>query len=131
MSYWSVGYTQSPWFTIFIDLDQGFAQGLTQVLYSMAVIELAKPGESEILSLIQQTNLSFYELFSLHYGGMEATTYELIVTVGNAAITLNGVICTQLLYPFKASGCTDDDCPSDTVQVCSTSFSSLMLDLFL
>lgn len=66
------------------------------MLYSMAVIELAKPG-------------------------LEATTYELIVTVGNAALTLNGIISTQLLTPMKSVGCDDDygDCASDTVVVTS------------
>lgn len=61
----------------------------------MAVIELAVPGQ-------------------------EATTYELIITVGNAALTLNGVISTQFLTPMDATACEDDyDCPSDTVQVTS------------
>jgi ABC-type multidrug transport system permease subunit len=61
----------------------------------MAVIELAVPGQ-------------------------EATTYELIVTVGNAALTLNGVIATQLLTPMNAVACDDDgDCPSDSVDVSS------------
>eukprot|EP01032_Pedospumella_encystans_P033616 gene33616-37989_t len=54
--YYNEGGTRDPWFTIFIDLDTTFAQGLSQVLFSMAVIELAKPGQ-------------------------EATTYELLVTV--------------------------------------------------
>lgn len=64
----------------------------------MAVIELARPGQ-------------------------EATTYELIVTVGNAALTANGVISTQLLTPMKSVGCDDDygNCPSDTVVVSSES----------
>ncbi len=64
----------------------------------MAVIELARPGQ-------------------------EATTYELIVTVGNAALTANGVISTQLLTPMKSVGCDDDygNCPSDTVVVTSPS----------
>jgi hypothetical protein len=75
-----------------IPLQQSFAQGLAQVLYSMAVIELARPGQ-------------------------EATTYELIVTVGNAALTANGVISTQLLTPMNAVGCSDPTCPSDTVNI--------------
>jgi hypothetical protein len=38
--------------------------------------------------------------------------------VGNAAQTVNGIISTQLLTPMKAVGCdSDDDCPSDTVDV--------------
>lgn len=60
----------------------------------MAVIELAIPGQ-------------------------EATTYELVVTVGNAALTLNGVISTQLLTPVDATSCGDDDCDADTVDVSS------------
>jgi hypothetical protein len=66
-------------------------QGLTQVLYSMAVIELAKPG-------------------------LEATTYELVITVGNAGQLVNGIVSTQLLYPMNAVGCDDDtgNCDSST-----------------
>lgn len=92
--YYNAGGTQNAWFTIFIDLDQVrivlkypylyylmqyFAQGLSQVLYSMAVIELAKPG-------------------------LEATTYELIITVGNAALLVNGILSTQLLTPMDCVG---------------------------
>jgi hypothetical protein len=60
----------------------------------MAVIELARPGQ-------------------------EATTYELIVTVGNAAMTVSGVIATQLMTPMRTVGCDDDygNCSSNTVQV--------------
>jgi hypothetical protein len=60
----------------------------------MAVIELAKPGQ-------------------------EATTFELIVTVGNSAALLNGILSTQLLTPMKAVGCDDDSggCSSNTVVV--------------
>ena len=47
----------------------------------MAVIELSKPG-------------------------LEATTYELIITSSNAASTVAGIIGTQLLSPLKSSGCT-------------------------
>jgi hypothetical protein len=64
----------------------------------MAVIELAKPGQ-------------------------EATTYELIITVGNACLTFNGIISTQLLTPMKAVGCDDDSghCDSSTVIVTNKS----------
>ena len=57
----------------------------------MAVIELAKPG-------------------------LEATTYELVITVGNAGQAVRGIISTQLLYPFNAVGCDDDtgNCDSST-----------------
>jgi len=81
---------------------QYFAQGISQVLYSMAVIELAKPGQ-------------------------EATTFELIITVGNSAQLLNGILSTQLLTPMKAVGCDDDsgNCGSGTVVVTSqTSFNN-------
>ena len=60
----------------------------------MAVIELAKPGQ-------------------------EATTYELLVTVGNSAILVNGIIATQMLTAFNGVACGSDDdaatCGSDTV----------------
>jgi hypothetical protein len=36
--YSNYGGMRTPWFTIFIDLNQSFVQGITQVLYSMAVI---------------------------------------------------------------------------------------------
>lgn len=71
LPYHRVGHTRDPWFTIFIDLDQAFVNGLSQVLYSMAVIEVSKPGQ-------------------------EATTYELVITVNNAAIALSGVLATQV-----------------------------------
>jgi len=86
---------RNAWFTIFVEMDQAFTSGLSQVLFSMAVIELAKPGQ-------------------------EATTYELVVSVANAAITLSGVISTQLLYPVGANGCTVQPCRSNTVDLTST-----------
>lgn len=53
--------------------------------------------------------------------GQEATTYELIVTAGNAALTVNGIISTQLLTPMDSVGCDDDygNCPSNTVVITS------------
>lgn len=71
---------------------KNFASGLTQVLFSMSVIELSKPGQ-------------------------EATTYELIITVGNAALLVNGIISTQLLTPLGAVGCTEEPCASHTVNI--------------
>ena len=75
---------------------QTFAQGLAQVLYSLSIIELAQPGQ-------------------------EATTYELVVSVGNAALLLNGIVSTQLLTPMRSVSCDDDDdgCDSHTVDVSS------------
>lgn len=51
--------------------------------------------------------------------GLEATSYELLVTVANACNTVNGIISTQLLTPMKSAGCEDDtgSCASDTVDV--------------
>lgn len=51
--------------------------------------------------------------------GQEATTYELLITVANAAGTLSGIFATQMLHPLKTAGCTDDDCPSNTVDISS------------
>ena len=92
--YYNVAGLRNGWFTIFIDLDQSFVSGITQVLFSLAVIELSKPG-------------------------LEATTYELIITVANAAGTVNGIIATQLLTPLNSVACSDanDNCPSNTVDV--------------
>ena len=73
LPYYSIDKTRNPWFTIFIDLDQSFVNGLSQVLYSMAVIEISRAGQ-------------------------EATTYELVITVNNAAIALSGVFATQVLF---------------------------------
>jgi len=50
-------------------------------MLSMAVIELAPPG-------------------------LEATTYELLVSVGNAFITLNVVVSTSLMSPFDLAHVT-------------------------
>ena len=72
LPFFNIGTTRNPWFTIFIDLDQSFVNGLAQVLYSMAVIEISKSGQ-------------------------EATTYELVITVNNAAIALSGVFATQVV----------------------------------
>ena len=71
-AYHNSGGTRNAYYTIFVDLDRSFIQGMAQVLYSLSVIELAKPG-------------------------IEATTYELIITVGNACLTLNGILGTSLL----------------------------------
>lgn len=95
LAYYNTGGLMNPWFTIFVDLDQSFAQGITQVLYSMAVIELAKSG-------------------------LEATTYELVVSVGNSALFVAGVLSTQYLLAVGATGCEDDDvdaCPDNTVSL--------------
>jgi hypothetical protein len=81
---------RTPWFTIFIDLDQSFVSGITQVLYSMAIIEIAKKGQ-------------------------EATTYELLITVSNAAGSVASILSTQLLNPFKVVGCSTAVAMDDTI----------------
>ena len=68
----------------------------------MALIELAKPGQ-------------------------EATTYELIATVSNSALLVNGIVSTQLLSLFRGVACNEDDspegCSSSTVDTTnSTTF---------
>jgi hypothetical protein len=96
--YWNVAGLLDPWFTIFITVNQALAAGVSQVLFSMAVIELAQPGQ-------------------------EAITYELIVSVANAALTVTVVLATQLLTPFDSVTCraggADDDgtCASNQVNV--------------
>lgn len=75
-------------FTIFIDVDQNFTEGMAKVLYSLTVLELAQPG-------------------------LEATTFELITSVSNAGMSLSTILATQLLTPMKANSCTDDDDSND------------------
>ena len=41
--------------------------------------------------------------------GQEATSYELLITVANAASTVSAIIATQLLTPTKSVACVDDD----------------------
>lgn len=94
-AYYNDGGTLNAWYTIFIDLDRSFIAGIAQVLYSLSVIELAKPG-------------------------IEATTYELIITVGNACLTINGILGTQLLLPMNAIACQEatwGSCPPDSVSI--------------
>jgi hypothetical protein len=88
--YWNIGGLLNPWFTIFITVNQALAAGVSQVLFSMAVIELAKPGQ-------------------------EAITYELIVSVANAALTVTVVLATQLLTPFKSVSCAEGGADDDGV----------------
>jgi hypothetical protein len=44
-AFYDVGGLRSGWYTVFVEMDQAFTSGLAQVLYSLAVIELAQPGE--------------------------------------------------------------------------------------
>lgn len=90
--YYDIAGLRNPWFTIFIDLDTTFASGIAQVLYCLSVIELAKTG-------------------------LEATTYELVITVANASLTVCAIIATQLLTPLNAAGCKSSTCPSNTVSI--------------
>jgi hypothetical protein len=97
LAYFNVGGTRSAWFTIFLDLDESFVLGLTQVLLSMPVIELASPGQ-------------------------ESTTYEMLISVSNASNTLASILSTNLLAPFGVNGCLNAnymECPSDSVAITS------------
>jgi hypothetical protein len=81
LAYNNVGGLLNAWFTIFINLSQYFAAGITQVLYGVTVIEIAKQGQ-------------------------EAITYELIISSLNAASTVSTAIATQLLGATNALPCT-------------------------
>jgi hypothetical protein len=93
LAYYNTGGLRNGWFTIFVDMDKSFTHGLSQVLYSMAVIELSQPG-------------------------LEATTYELMTSLGNAAMTVSGILATQLLWTVNANGC-EEDCGDDEVNISS------------
>jgi len=90
--YYDIGGLMSAWFVMFVNLDQSFAYGLAKVVFSMAVIELAKPGQ-------------------------EATTYELLIGISNASWTLAGVFATQLMEPMDAIGCKKDVCSANEVDI--------------
>ena len=63
-------------------------------------------------------------VIELAKSGLEATTYELVVSVGNSALIVSGVLSTQFLIAVGGLPCTDDDvtqCPSNTVSLESTS----------
>ena len=99
MVYWNVAGFLNSWYTVLINISQALIVGVCQVLYSMAVIELAQPGQ-------------------------EAITYEIITSVDNAAFRLNALITTQLLTPFDSVICysgEDDDgaCAANQVNVYS------------
>jgi hypothetical protein len=84
------------WFTIFLQLNVALTQGLGQVLFAMAVIELAKKGQ-------------------------ESTTYELIISTANSASNISFVIATQILSLVNANTCDNDDgtCPDQEVNLSS------------
>jgi hypothetical protein len=73
-----------------------------RILYSLTVIELSAPGQS-------------VDIFPPHSSmdhltvGLEATTYELVASVSNAAMSLSSILATQLLSVVHATGCTEDD----------------------
>lgn len=51
--YWNIGGLLNPWFTIAITVNQALAQGVSQVLFSMAVIELAKRGQGVFFFVVR------------------------------------------------------------------------------
>jgi hypothetical protein len=81
---------------VFINTNQQFSQGITQVLFAMAVIEMAKTGQ-------------------------EAITYETVVSVANAGALLSTVVGTQFLEPVHAQACNQEPCPANSVDVSSLS----------
>eukprot|EP00854_Cymbomonas_tetramitiformis_P010892 gene10892-12887_t len=90
--------TRNAWFTIFIDLNEAFASGLTQVLYSMAVVEIAEVG-------------------------LEATTYEFLISICNVSITLASVVTPESVPSFAPAlavfCCVAVDIPSIMEDMCS------------
>ena len=64
--FYDVGGLRNGWFTIFITLNQAFSAGITQVLFAMAVIELAKPGQ-EAITVSLSVCLCVYLSLCLHF----------------------------------------------------------------
>jgi len=77
------GFCQSGAFYCFGDCIINLVQGIAQVLSSLATIEIARPG-------------------------LEATTYEALVTVHNCAIALNTNIANSFLPVFNLNAITYD-----------------------
>ena len=94
--YYNSGGLLNPWFTIFLQCTLSLCSGLGQVLFAMAVIELAKAGQ-------------------------EATTYELIISCANSAGSIGAIIATQLLSPMRANTCSNPSgtCPHGEVNLSS------------
>ena len=92
--YYDVAGLMDPWFTIFLQLNVALSQGLAQVLFAMAVIELAKKGQ-------------------------ESTTYEMIVSVANSASLISVIISTQLLTALGSDTCSGNNCSPDQVDISS------------
>jgi hypothetical protein len=63
LAYYDVGGLRDPWFTIFVDLDQSFTGGITQVLASMCVIELSR---EVLISLFILSNYILMFFLSVH-----------------------------------------------------------------
>ncbi len=82
--YYDVAGLRSAWFSIFVDVDVAFARGLKQVLISMAILEVARPG-------------------------LETTTYELFMSLcngGNAGDTSSQhYSCCRLRWSSGRSYC--------------------------
>lgn len=92
--FYDIGGARNAWVTIFIDLDQTFSHGLSQVLFSLVVIEIAKPGQ-------------------------EATTFELLMTLANASQGLSLLASVSMLYITNSNVCTSSDatCDADNVDL--------------
>ena len=52
--------------------------------------------------------------------GMESSSYELLVTCGNSATFLNGIVSTQLLTPTNTASCSSDSGGCGASSVCTT-----------
>jgi hypothetical protein len=72
--------------------------GLTEILFAVAVIEVAKPGQ-------------------------EASTYEFLSTVLNNGWSFALMLSSQLLIPLHSGGCTDDqdNCDPSSVNISNVS----------
>jgi len=81
-SFYNYGHTLSSWFAVFLNLNMSVGAAFTQVVFGMAVIELAEPG-------------------------LEATSYELIISVANCSTIINNFLATQLLTIMNIETCID------------------------
>lgn len=81
--FYNAAQLENAWFTVFLDFNLSVGTAFTQVVFGMAVIELAEKGN-------------------------EATCYELVISTANSAAIINNVLATQLLTAMQMGTCVSD-----------------------
>jgi len=91
--FYNTAHLENAWFTVFLDFNLSVGTAFTQVVFGMAVIELAEKGN-------------------------EATCYELVISTANSAAIINNVLATQLLTLMQTGTCVSN--PRNSVMCANT-----------